>query len=472
LDHGRPIIANQPGDDPRSTGVPTGHIPIQRFISVPVLFGSKLVGQVALANKPADYDARDLSVIERLGFIYGLALERSRSENELVAAKDAAERANRAKSQFLASMSHEIRTPLNAVIGFANLVLDEITDPVHREHLTQVSKSASHLLNLINDILDLSKIESGAIELENEPFSPHLVIQEVLNGFALEARGKGLELLADLDEDVPEWLRGDAGRIRQILLNLVGNAVKFTRAGHIRITAKPGQNRDRRRELILRVADTGIGIPPAKRDMIFNTFTQADSSHTREYGGTGLGLSIAKRLIERMGGDISVDSDPGLGSTFTFNLWLDQYRPPAGTGESAGVKPPDSRTRPAAASLNVLVAEDNPVNQRLASALLTKKGHRVRVADNGGQAVALFREGDFDVILMDVEMPIMDGLTASRRIREMESRSRSQPIPILAMTAHAMKGDRERCLEAGMNDFIAKPVNAAELFDALDTIAG
>ncbi len=382
-------------------------------------------------------------------------------------ARRSAESAARAKADFLATMSHEIRTPMNAVIGFTDLLRGSPLNAEQRENVDLIHESGEHLLTLINDILDFSKIEAGRLELESAPFDLPACLRSAVALLVPRAAAKNLVLRAEFAPDLPVLLRGDATRIRQILVNLLSNAVKFTECGAVTVRASARPAPDGQLEIAVAVHDTGIGIPADRVDRIFERFTQAEASTTRRFGGTGLGLAISRRLAELHGGTLRASSEPGRGSVFTFTF----LAPPIGgaSASAAPLAPPPvfpllSQQYP----FRLLVAEDNPVNRKVIGRTLEKLGYTPLIVDDGAAALAALHADDFDLVLMDIEMPVMDGTTATRRLRA-ELPAARQPV-VVAITAHALGDQRGELLDRGLDDYLAKPIRAPELSALLSRV--
>ncbi|WP_296595996.1 ATP-binding protein [Phenylobacterium sp.] len=434
----------------------------------PVQTLSQAMHDVAASGNftPVQVDASDelfQSLTESFNHLLGKLAEREddlkRAMRELEAARDEANAANVLKTQFLANMSHEIRTPLNGVLAMAEVMALGQLDQVQRDRLDVIRRSGGLLLAVLNDVLDLSKIEAGKLTLFEEDFDAEVAIEQVRENFEIMAKAKGLGFAVSIADEARGWWRGDADRLRQIVGNLLSNAVKFTPQGavsaHVDVGAAGG--------LRIVVTDTGVGIPPEKLPSLFEKFTQADNSATRRFGGTGLGLAICRELTQMMGGSINVESREGHGSTFTVEL-------PLGRGRPTSLQSAEPAQASGEGDLRLLAAEDNPTNQQVLAAVLGSLGIEVHIVPDGKEAVEAWRTGSYDLILMDIQMPVMDGITAAKTIRDAEKAASRRRTPIVALTANALTHQVEEYLAVGMDAHVAKPIEIAKLYDAISAV--
>jgi signal transduction histidine kinase/CheY-like chemotaxis protein/PAS domain-containing protein len=439
---------------------------------VPVFAGNAWWGLLGLSEHRRERDWLPVEIESMMlaANLFGSAIHYGEMSRKLVEANRSAEEAssaaleaNMAKSMFLANMSHEIRTPISGILGMAEMMVTTGLTETQREHMDMIRDASNSLLNIVNDILDISKIEAGRMELKPEDFTFRSALETSVRSFGPQAELNGLVFRYTVAEDVPARLNGDPDRLGQVLWNLIGNALKFTPRGLVELSVELSRIEGGRACLQFKVRDTGVGIPEDKLDAVFDSFTQADSSLRKKHQGTGLGLTISRQLVNMMGGEIGVESVVGQGSTFFFTAWFGLAEEPG--PEAAPVRPRTPRTL----HLNILLADDNPMNRKYLQHFLTMFGHTVTTAENGVEALEILRGKGraVDVVLMDVQMPEMSGLEATRAIRESDGRLYDRKIPIIALTAYAMKGDRERMLEAGMDDYVSKPVDMHKLSEAI-----
>ncbi len=455
------------GNEPRSERLPEAlrQLGLQEFLVVPLIRQDEVIGAMALDNtgpKPRPVKPLQVEMATTIASQVALVVENASLQEETRRRLVEAQAANRAKSEFLANVSHEIRTPLNGVIGMSELLLSSALPADFRESLAVIKTSAHTLRSLIENILDLSKIEAGQLTLEQVDFDPADVLDQVVRLLLPLARENGIELKLDVAAGVCGKLSGDAARLRQVLINLVGNGIKFTAQGWVSLRVEPAEVAGFNSALRFTVEDTGIGIAPEAKARLFEPFTQADSSITRRYGGTGLGLAITGRLIELMGGEIALESTPGRGSTFRFVLPFDSSREPAGAAPAAALPASLEALR---ARFRILLADDNEINRLVAARQLEALGYRFLTVDDGQEAVIAFARERFDAVLMDCRMPVMDGYEATRCLRR---QAHGSDVPIIAVTASALKEDVELCLAAGMSDYLAKPIQLSDLAAMLD----
>ena len=472
---GRRIVVEHVQTTPDSRTDLVRSFGVQAYACHPLLNQERVIGTLSFGSRtrPA-FAENELALMKTVADHVAIAMERIRLLETAEKHARAAEAANVAKSRFLANMSHELRTPMNAILGMTELALGEPLPASARDYLQTAKESADTLLELLNEILDVSRMEAGKFALEATPFSLRHVVEQTLKTMGVRAYEKGLQLLCEVPDEVPDRLVGDSLRLRQVLTNLLGNAIKFTEQGEVLLAPRLSTFPLGEAEVMIEfaVADTGIGIAAEQQAEIFSPFHQADASTTRSYGGTGLGLAISANLVGLMGGRIWVESRLGQGSTFRFTVklarqavGLTDVSPPAAGGLSRDGRPAAQRP------LRILLAEDNPANQKVAVYLLRQYGHGATVASDGREALERVRDQDFDLVLMDVQMPTMDGFQATEAIRKLPEQAKAR-LPIVAMTAYAMKGDQERCLAAGMDGYITKPINARELFETIERLAG
>ncbi|HVP09623.1 MAG TPA: ATP-binding protein [Phycisphaerae bacterium] len=463
----KPVITNDySAPNPHKKGTPPGHVALQRHMNIPVFDGDKIVAVAGVGNKASDYDEMDVRQMTLLMNGMWDLIRRKRAQEALRAAKEAAEAATRAKSEFLAVMSHEIRTPMSGVLGLLDILLKSQMGPEQRQYVQMASDNAQSLLVILEDILDSSRIESGRLALEAVPFSPLRVFSGAIESLRVRAESKGLRIGCDISPDVPKVLVGDPTRLRQVIVNLVGNAIKFTERGGIEVLVRCDSRTADEAMVRTTVKDSGIGIAPEAQRQLFQSFQQADTSTTRRYGGTGLGLFICKSLVEMMRGTIHVDSALGRGSTFTFTIRLPLGRETNAGATASSHEPPEVLPRHSA-RLRILCAEDNVTNQTIVRILVERMGHQIDLVANGQEAVDALSARPYDVALMDVRMPVMDGYGATGIIRNRQSSVLDHDLYVIALTANALKADRDCCLAAGMNDYVRKPIDEARLHAAL-----
>lgn len=441
---------------------------IRNTIKAVELMHMRELAHAELAHTEAEQDIGPLSFDDITDKLENSILELKIAKQKLAREKKKRASSEKAKQIFLVNISHEIRTPMNGILGFAKILEECLIDEDQQESLQMIIKSADQLMTVLNDILDFSRLESGDINFVQQPFTLKDTVHAIYRLMLPASKVKELNFSYHIDPEIPEVLSGDHVRLGQILLNLTSNAFKFTESGEVHISLKAIESNEKEVTVEFRIHDTGIGIPQNKQQRVFDFFEQVTSDTSRRYAGTGLGLSIVKRLVELQGGAVFLDSTPGKGSDFYFRLPLKRVSERvAGEIRTASLIEPDVVAE-TGKGIRILVVEDNPINQLLVIRLLEKKGYETTVAENGKIALQEYQHANFDIILMDLQMPELDGYETTRIIRKMESRKKD--IPIVAMTAHTIKGELEKCADIGMNDYISKPFDAAELYQKIDVL--
>jgi PAS domain S-box-containing protein len=443
------------------TGIPKQNI----YEHVPLPDGSYID---VLTNKVPLYNENE-KIIGVLAVATDIT-EQKKAEQKLREAKELAERMTQAKSSFLATMSHELRTPLNGILGMAQVLMSKNPSAEQQEYIEAIEQSGKNLLELINDVLDFSKLEAGQVELHHDEFSPVKTAKDLVVVMQHVIQGKSIELKAEYGANLPECVAGDLARLRQILINLIGNAIKFTLEGHVTIKLNLISDLDGVVKIEFSIKDSGIGIPVDKLNTIFDRFTQVESEYSRRFEGSGLGLAIVKNLVEMMGGTITVQSEFGKGSTFTCILpfiKIEQDQANLAINTANAVKQLQSFDKTTQFNNYILVVEDNAINQTVMRAMLMNLGCRVDVAGNGKEAIKLYKEHEYDLIFMDIGLPDMDGLQVTKELLEVKKKLKRKHIPIVALTAHVMEDDRKNCLKVGMTDMLTKPIVHAQLVELL-----